>query len=89
MRERGGEADQGEGGVKTSQIALQPPSPRLDAVRRTEMHLEELSLTLRAAAHLPPDDGALKKLSSGVRQILSRGTKIFAFNIFRETLTVS
>ena len=56
MRERGGEADQGEGGAKTSQIALKPPSPRLDAVRRTGMHLEELSLTLRAAAHLPPDD---------------------------------
>ena len=56
MRERGGEADQGEGGAKTSQIALKPPSPRLDAARRTGMHLEELSLTLRAAAHLPPDD---------------------------------
>ena len=56
MRERGGEADQGEGGAKTSQIALKPPSPRLDAARRTGMHLEELSLTLRVAAHLPPDD---------------------------------
>ena len=54
LRARGGEADQEEGGVRISLIVSTSPSLRPDGGRRTGLHIEELSLTLRAAVHLPP-----------------------------------
>ena len=56
LRAGGGEADQEEGGVKTSLIVSTLPSPRPDGGRRIGLHTEKLSLTQRADEHPPPDD---------------------------------
>ena len=56
LRAGGGEADQEEGGVKTSLIVSTLPSPRPDGERRIGLLTEELSKTQRADEHPPPDD---------------------------------
>ena len=52
-QERGGEADQSEGGVRTLLTGSTQPSQKPDAVRRTGMPTEELSSTLRADELMP------------------------------------
>ena len=52
-QERGGEADQSGGGVKTLLTSSKQPYLRQDAVRRTGMPIEELSSTLRADELMP------------------------------------
>ena len=47
-QEGGGEVDQNGGGVRILLIGSKQPSLKLDGVRRTEMHTDELSSTLRA-----------------------------------------
>ena len=54
MRAGGGEADQEEGGVKTSLIVSTLPSLRPDGERRISMLTEELSKTQFADEHPPP-----------------------------------
>ena len=56
LRERGGEADQEEGGLKTLLKDSTQQSLGLDARRRIELPSDELSLTRRAGGHLLPDD---------------------------------
>ena len=48
LRAGGGEADQEEGGVKTSLIVSTLRSPRPEGKRRIGLHTEELSKTQRA-----------------------------------------
>ena len=54
LRAGGGEADQEEGGVKTSLIVSTQPSQRPEGERRIDLPIEELSLTQRADEHPPP-----------------------------------
>ena len=58
LRAGGGEADQEEGGAKISLNVSTPPSLRPDGGRRTDLLIEELSLTQRAAGirHHHDDD---------------------------------
>ena len=54
LRAGGGEADQEEGGVKTSLIVSTQPSQRLEGRHKIGRHIEELSLTQCADEHPPP-----------------------------------
>ena len=56
LRAGGGEADQEEGGVKTSLIVSTLPSPRPEGKRRIGLHTEELSKTQRADGIRHQDD---------------------------------
>ena len=59
-KERGVEADPGGDGVKIYLIDYNRPSLTPDAVSRTGLPLNELSLTLRAGEHLPPKRESLE-----------------------------
>ena len=61
-KERGGEADLGGDGVKLFLIDYNRLSLTPDAVRRTGLPLDELSLTLHAKEHLPPKEKEKKKI---------------------------
>ena len=47
-QERGEEVDQSGDGAKTLQKGFKQPSMKMDGGRRTDMHTDELSSTLRA-----------------------------------------